>query len=83
MPTPKDYDDDVKSAPSGKIVFLIFATVADTSARLFLPTIGGTILGIWLDHTFDLTPICTILGVLLGSAMAFMLVYFQIQKVKK
>lgn len=83
MPQIQDKEDDVNPAPSPKVVMLMFATLADTTARLFVPTIGGTILGIWADHSFNTTPFLTIFGVLLGTALASMLVYLQIQKVKK
>jgi F0F1-type ATP synthase assembly protein I len=79
--TAKDYDEPAP-ATSPRVVMLLFFTVADTTWRLFVPTIGGTILGIWLDHTYELTPLCTILGVTLGTLAAFMLVYMQMRKVK-
>ncbi len=55
----------------------------DTSARLFVPSVGGTVLGLWADKTWGTTPWLTITGVLLGSALAFTMVYKQIQAVKK
>lgn len=84
-PVSDTYDDDYDApapAASPKVAALLFLTVADTTWRLFLPTIGGTILGIWLDHKYELTPLLTILGVTLGTALAFVLVYMQIRKVK-
>ena len=83
--THDDYDDDYDApapAASPKVAMLLFFTVADTTWRLFFPTIGGTILGIWLDHKYEMTPLLTILGVTLGTALAFVLVYMQIRKVK-
>jgi Putative F0F1-ATPase subunit Ca2+/Mg2+ transporter len=79
------FDDDYDTpapAPSPRIVIMLFATVADTTWRLFFPTIGGVVLGIWLDHKYETTPLLTILGVTLGTALSFMLIYMQIRKVK-
>lgn len=57
--------------------------IADTSARLFVPTIGGTILGIWADHNFDTKPWMTVAGVMLGAALAFVLVFMQLRSIKR
>lgn len=75
-------DADKMSAPSSSEVFLLIGIVADTTWRLFLPTIGGTILGIWLDKTFGTLPIATVIGVTLGCVAAMGLIYLQIRKVK-
>lgn len=57
--------------------------VADTTARLFIPTIGGTVLGIWADHSLDTTPWMTVAGVAAGAVLAFLLVFMQVRSIKR
>jgi predicted small integral membrane protein len=65
-----------------KIALIMFGTLANTTWRLFLPTIGGTVLGIWADKTWDTVPLCTIIGVSLGTIGSIMLIYMQLRQVK-
>jgi hypothetical protein len=74
-------DDDKPSTPDSKTVLLVFATVGDTTWRLFIPSIGGTLLGLWADNAQDTAPIFTIIGIVVGSIIAIMLVRAQIKKV--
>ena len=76
-------DADTSSAPSSTTLNLILGTVADTTWRLFVPTIGGTIIGIWIDSSFDTKPWATIIGVTVGTAASLGLIYLQIRKVQK
>lgn len=69
-----------KQALKPAAVTLLFL---DTSTRLFVPSIGGTVLGLWADKSFNTVPYLTLLGVTLGSAVAFSLVYLQLKAVKK
>lgn len=55
----------------------------DTSTRLFVPSVGGTVLGLWADKSWGTKPWGTIAGVTLGSIIAFLLVYLQLKAVKK
>lgn len=57
----------------------IWLTLADTTMRLFIPSVGGTVVGIWLDRTIGSRPWFTIVGVIVGAAIAFGLVYLQIK----
>lgn len=75
-------DDDQRSAPSAKIVLTLFGTVADTTWRMFVPTLGGTALGIWADRSFGTAPLWTLIGVTIGSMAAFGLIYLQLRAVR-
>lgn len=66
-----------------KIAIIMLGTVADTTWRLFIPSIGGTLLGLWADKSMETTPLCTIIGITVGSLVAFWLVYIQIKKSNK
>lgn len=62
---------------------LLLATAADTTVRFFVPTIGGTLLGIWLDSIFHTAPIFAIILIILGFLTAMVLVTLQIKEVRK
>ena len=71
-------------APKGSLnATSMLLMIVDTTARLFVPTIGGTILGIWADHSFSTTPWFTVSGVMIGAATAVMLVRQQLRSIKK
>lgn len=55
----------------------------DTSTRLFVPSVGGTVLGLWADKSWGTDPWFTLTGVTLGTVIAFSLVYIQLKGVKK
>ena len=78
----KPHDDEPKSSPSLSLVLTLVGTVADTTWRLFLPTIGGTVLGLWADNSLNTKPWMTIAGVSLGTILAFGLIYAQLKKVR-
>lgn len=69
--------------PSANDVLVLFGTVADTTWRMFLPTLGGLALGMWLDSTFSTKPLFVIAGVTLGVAVCLGLIYVQIRGVEK
>lgn len=62
---------------------LIFMTALDTTWRAFLPTIGGTFLGIGLDHLFNAAPIFTIICMIIGFALSALLIALQLREVRK
>lgn len=79
-------DKPQDSAPvpsSSKIFTIMLATIADTTWRLFLPSVGGTALGVWGDNSFNTKPWLTITGVTLGSILSVVLVYMQIKQIQK
>lgn len=72
---------DNKDEPSQKsTVVLLFMIAADTTWRMFVPVIGGTILGVWADNVFASKPIATIVGVTVGVVIAALLVRQQMRK---
>ncbi len=62
---------------------LLLATALDTTWRAFVPTIGGTFLGIWIDHTFNVTPTGTIVCLVVGTTVSALLIAKQIRDVRK
>jgi len=73
-----------KTTPSTQSAsLLLLATALDTTWRAFLPTIGGTFLGIGIDHTFNITPVGTIVCLIVGTALSALLIALQIRGVRK
>jgi len=62
---------------------LLLATALDTTWRAFLPTIGGTFLGIGIDHQFNIAPVGTIVCMIVGAALSALLITLQIRGVRK
>lgn len=58
-------------------------TALDTTWRAFLPTIGGTFLGIGLDHLFNVAPILTIVCMIIGFALSTLLIALQLRNVRR
>lgn len=62
---------------------LLLMTALDTTWRAFVPTIGGTFLGIGLDHLFHVTPIATIVCLIVGFSVSALLIAQQIITVRR
>jgi len=65
---------------SGPMILLV--TALDTTWRAFVPTIGGTFLGIGIDNLFNIAPIGTIVCLILGFALSTLLIIRQITSVR-
>ncbi len=61
---------------------LLLLTVLDTTWRAFVPTIGGTFLGVGLDGVFGVAPIMTIIMIIAGFATSALLIALQIRRVR-
>ena len=73
-----------KSAIEPKsVVNLLLITILDTSLRAFVPTIGGTFLGVGLDHLFHTAPWCTVVMIPVGFIISGILIILQLRSVKK
>lgn len=66
--------------PSKSTVILLFMIAADTTWRMFVPIIGGTVLGVWADNTIVSKPLGTIVGIVIGVVAATLLVRQQMRK---
>lgn len=69
--------------PEQSTVVLLLGTIADTTWRMFIPTIGLTILGLLADKVLHTTPWIMTAGIILGALTAYVLVRRQIKKVKQ
>ena len=66
---------------SGPMVLLM--TALDTTWRAFVPTIGGTFLGIGIDRLFNIAPFATIVCLILGFAASALLIARQLMSVRR
>ena len=71
------------SPTTTQAVIVLSLTVLDTTWRAFVPTIGGTILGVTLDNVTGHAPLFTTISIIVGFAAAVLLVALQIRRVRK
>ncbi len=83
MDTSPNNGDENDVPPSSSTVILLMMTIADTTWRLFVPSVGMTLLGLVLDKQFQTTPWLMVVGIIIGTATAVFLVRIQMKKVKK
>lgn len=62
--------------------FILLATVADTTWRMFVPAVGFTLLGVWLDSQFDTKPWLMFMGITVGVLGAWLLVKKQVDDIR-
>lgn len=63
--------------------FVIVRTIGDTTWRMFVPSVGFTLLGVWLDSLAGTKPWLMFGGVIVGAVGAYLLVNQQINRLKQ
>lgn len=81
MSTSPNNGDEKFEPPSSSTVILLMSTLADTTWRLFVPSVGMTLLGLAADSHFGTKPWLLVSGAILGCALAYLLVRSQMKKV--
>lgn len=79
MAIPTHKEQDAVIFGGDRSTMLVFGTIADTTWRLFVPTIGLTLLGAWADRQWGITPWMMIAGIVLGTVIAVLLVRQQLR----
>lgn len=74
-------DGDVP-AKNSTVVFLL-GTIADTTWRMFIPSVGFTLLGVWADAQLGTKPWLMVAGIVVGCLGAYLLVAKQIKDIKR
>ena len=72
--------DHVPSPPDHSTVVLMLGAIADTTWRMFLPTVGLMSAGYFADQALGTKPWLFALGVIAGSIIAGLLVRNQLRK---
>lgn len=62
---------------------LMAKTIAGTTWRMFVPTIGFTLVGLAADYCYGTKPWLMVSGVALGFAVSFGLVWLQIVQIRR
>ncbi|MGB2787487.1 MAG: AtpZ/AtpI family protein [Candidatus Saccharimonadaceae bacterium] len=70
----------VHDASDGASPIFAFATIADTTWRLFIPSIGLLLLGVYLDYSFGTKPWLMIIGLVVGVTLSVVLVVLQLRR---
>lgn len=70
-----------KSRQPSAVILLV--TAADTTWRMFVPTLGGTVFGLWLDGQLNSEPWFSISGLALGTLLTALLIHQQYKKVNE
>ena len=72
-----------KSRESQSDSLYLIMSMADTTWRMFVPTIGLTLVGVYLDTKWDTMPWLTLVGAAVGGFIAAFFVKKQLQKVNQ
>lgn len=71
------------AASEADILRVLLGTIGDTTWRMFVPSIGLTLLGVWLDGHYGTRPWLMFLGIVLGCGGAVLLVRRQLAAIRK
>lgn len=72
-----------KQPRTRNVSLLLFATALDTTWRAFVPTLGGTFLGIGIDQWFHTAPFGVIICLAAGAVLSGFLIFDQIRRARK
>jgi len=64
-------------------MMILARTMIGTMWRMFLPTIGLTLLGLWLDNVSGMKMRWLLAGIVSGAIISVILVALQIAKIKQ
>ncbi len=71
---------DEQNTPPESSSTVVFMAIADTTWRMFVPSIGFTLLGVWLDNKLQTAPWLLFLGIIVGLSVAAWAVKIQLKK---
>lgn len=80
---PTDTKKHTSVSHGSRDALVIFATVADTTWRMFVPVLGLMLLGLWIDTVSATKPLWTLIGLGAGVVIAILLVSKQIKEVMR
>ena len=78
----KETDISANDAGNSGAMMILARTMIGTMWRMFLPTIGLTLLGLWLDNVSGMKMRWLFAGIISGAIISVILVALQIAKIK-
>ena len=79
----KETDIPANDTGNSGAMMILARTMIGTMWRMFLPTIGLTLLGLWLDNVSGMKMRWLLAGVISGAIISVILVALQIAKIKQ
>ena len=79
----KETDIPANDTGDSGAMMILARTMIGTMWRMFLPTIGLTLLGLWLDNVSGMKMRWLLAGVISGAVISVILVALQIAKIKQ
>ena len=78
-------ETDIPANDTGNFgaMMILARTMIGTMWRMFLPTIGLTLLGLWLDNVSGMKMRWLLAGIISGAIISVILVALQIAKIKQ
>ena len=79
----KETDISANDTGDSGAMMILARTMIGTMWRMFLPTIGLTLLGLWLDNVSGMKMRWLLAGIISGAIISVILVALQITKIKQ
>lgn len=79
----KETDISANDTGDSGAMMILARTMIGTMWRMFLPTIGLTLLGLWLDNVSGMKMRWLLAGIISGTIISVILVALQIAKIKQ
>lgn len=79
----KETDISANDTGNSGAMMILARTMIGTMWRMFLPTIGLTLLGLWLDNASGMKMRWLLAGIISGAIISVVLVALQIAKIKQ
>jgi hypothetical protein len=79
----KETDISANDTGDSGAMMILARTMIGTMWRMFLPTIGLTLLGLWLDNVSGMKIRWLLAGIISGAIISAILVALQIAKIKQ
>ena len=79
----KETDIPANDTGDSGAMMILTRTMIGTMWRMFLPTIGLTLLGLWLDNVSGMKMRWLLAGIISGAIISVILVALQIAKIKQ
>ena len=79
----KETDISANDTGNSGAMMILARTMIGTMWRMFLPTIGLTLLGLWLDNVSGIKMRWLLAGIISGAIISVILVALQIAKIKQ